>query len=253
MNYFCDLSGKSIVITGAASGIGRVTAQSIAQAGANVILLDINEQGLIQTQKQVKKQKSLVFPIDLKKYEQFEEIIKQSVNTFGKLHGFVHSAGIEYTLPVKSMKHKQYLELFEINAVSGFEIAKIISKKKYVDSNRASFIFIASIMSLVGRKGLTGYSASKGAVIAAVRSMALELAAKKINVNCISPGTIETELIKKFMDNLDEDQRIERLKGFPLGIGKPEDVANAAIFLLSDKASWITGTNLVVDGGYTAQ
>ena len=253
MNRYFDLSDKNIVVTGAASGIGRATALLISEAGANVILLDINEEGLIQTQKKIGKQKSLIFPIDLKKYQLYEEIIKESVDTFGKLHGFVHSAGIEYTLPFKSIKPEQYIELFEINAVSGFELAKIISKKKYVDPNHASFVYIASIMGIVGRKGLAGYSASKGAVIAAVRSMALELAAKKINVNCISPGTIETELIKKFMDNLDEVQRKERLKGFPLGIGKPEDVANAAVFLLSDNARWITGTNLVVDGGYTAQ
>lgn len=251
-NYF-NLSGKNILITGAASGIGKETAIYISEAGANVILLDINEAGLIQTQKQIGEVKSLIFPIDLKKYELFEEIIKQSVDKFGKLHGFVHSAGIEFTIPLKSMKPEKYTELFEINAVSGFEIARIMSKKKYIDPIRASFVFIASIMGIVGRKGLTGYSASKGAIIAAARSMALELAAKKINVNCISPGTIETKLIKKFMDNLDENQKEERLKGFPLGIGQPEDVANAAVFLLSDKARWITGSNLVVDGGYTAQ
>jgi NAD(P)-dependent dehydrogenase (short-subunit alcohol dehydrogenase family) len=248
---YLDLSGKSIVITGAASGIGQATALAISEAGANVILLDINEEGLIQTQKQIDKQKSLLFTIDLTKYELFEEIISQSVDKFGKLHGFVHSAGIEYTLPIKSMKPEHYMKLFSINTIAGFELARIISKKKYHGNNGASFIFIASVTGLVSRPGIAGYSASKGAIISGVRSIALELANKNIRVNCISPGTVKTDLIQKMLNKLEPDQREKRLGEYPLGIGNPEDIGNLALFLLSDNSRWITGSNVVIDGGYT--
>jgi NAD(P)-dependent dehydrogenase (short-subunit alcohol dehydrogenase family) len=151
------------------------------------------------------------------------------------------------------MNSKKYEQLFATNVISGFELAKLISNKKFISSQRASFVFISSITGIIGVKGLVGYSSSKGALIAGVRSLSLELAARNITVNCISPGTVMTELIKNFFYKLDDEQRKNRLRNYPLGAGQPEDVAYACVFLLSDASKWITGTNLIVDGGRCAQ
>jgi len=252
MDPFIDLLGKNIIITGAASGIGRMTAISIAKQGANVILLDLNEKELNRTKDLITSKNVLLITLDLMNFETYEDAIKQAVEHFGKIDGLVHCAGIEYTLPLKILKPEQYLNLFKINTIAGFELTKIICKKKNMSQERCSIVLISSIMAIVGRKGLAGYSASKGAIVSGVKSIALELAPKNVNINCISPGTIETELIKKLLSNLSQDQRKERLKGYPLGIGKPEYIADTAIFLLSKRSKWITGTNIVVDGGYTA-
>lgn len=114
-------------------------------------------------------------------------------------------------------------------------------------------VLISSILSVVGRGGVSAYAASKGAMVSAVKSMALELAQKKICINCISPGTIRTPLMERFLSSLSEEEYKKRISGFPLGLGEVTDVSQACLFLLSDASRWITGQNIVVDGGYTAQ
>lgn len=248
-----SLTGKNVAITGASSGIGRACAVLAAKAGANVALIARSEENLRQTAALAGISDKHIFTQDITQYDMLENTIKTVVTQFGPISGFVHSAGIEMTLPLKVMKPEYYANLFATNVIGGFELARIISKKKYIAQNRASFVFIASIMSIVGRPGLVGYSSSKGALVAGVKSMALELAAKKINVNCVSPGTIMTEMIKNYFSKLNEEQKYDRIKDFPLGVGEPDDIAYAVNFLLSDAARWITGTNLVIDGGYTAR
>jgi NAD(P)-dependent dehydrogenase (short-subunit alcohol dehydrogenase family) len=250
---FIDLTDKVIVISGAGSGIGRQVAINCSELGAKLCLLGRTESKLLETKDLLHGSGHLIFSLDLTKYEMIEPVIEEAVCKLGKISGFCHSAGIEYTLPLKSTEIRHYQGLFAINVISAFELSRIISKKVHVSEIGASLVFIASIMGIVGRPGLTGYSASKGALIAGAKSMALELAPKNIRVNCISPGTVMTELIRKMLDNLESEQKEKRLGDFPLGIGKPEDVAGLAAFLLSDRSRWITGTNVVIDGGYTAK
>jgi len=253
MNLISSLNGKNIIITGASSGIGRQCAITVSKLGANVILVARNKERLKETYNQLKKTKHLYFSQDITEYEKLEEIVKISVEKIGKISGFIHSAGIRMTLPLRSMKPSYYKKMFAVNVISGFEFARIISKKKYLDENGASFVFIASIMGIVGDVALVGYSATKGALISATKSMAIELASKNIRVNCISPGYIQTGMMKRFSEQLSEEQRNNLKKDYLLGSGKPEDVANACAFLLSDAARWITGTNLIVDGGFSAR
>ena len=248
-----SLKNKNIVITGSSSGIGRQCAIACSQMGANVVLIARNEQRLKETLRNLSSGNHLFFCQDITEYNKLKEIINSAVSEIGQLDGFIHSAGIEITLPARSMDAKKYEQLFATNVISGFEIAKIISNKKFINPQRASFIFIASITGIFGVKGLVGYSSSKGALIAGSRSLSLELAARNITVNCISPGLIMTDLMKKFFSKLENDQLENRVRNYPLGIGQTEDVANACVFLLSDAAKWITGTNLVVDGGRSAQ
>ena len=175
--------------------------------------------------------------------------MRVSVEKTGKISGFIHSAGIRVTLPLRSMRPSYYEKMFAVNVISGFELARIISKKKYLDEKGASFVFIASIMGIIGDIGLVGYSATKGALISATKSMAVELASKNIRVNSISLGYIQTGMTKGFSKQLSEEQMNNLKKDYLLGLGEPEDAANACTFLLSDAARWITGTNLIIDGG----
>ena len=252
MNNPFSLHEKNILITGASSGIGRQCALLCSLMGANVILVARNEERLKQTFLQLHSGSHFYYSQDTTQYNQLESIIKKSVNKLGKIDGFIHSAGIEKTIPLKMMKPEIYRELFDVNVISGFEIAKILSKKKY-SNNDASFVFIASIMGILGQSGKVGYCCSKGALIAGMKAMALELANKNIRVNCISPAIVETEMTKKLFENIPIDSKKEIIKMHPLGFGKPEDVANACVYLLSDASKWITGSNLIVDGGYSAR
>ena len=150
------------------------------------------------------------------------------------------------------MNPDDYTNLFSVNVISAFEISKIILKKKYSAEN-LSLVFISSIMSILGQPGKVGYCSSKGALISGVKALAIEYASRNVRANCISPAIIETEMVKKLFDTISEESKNEILKMHPMGFGKPEDVANACIFLLSDASRWITGTNLIVDGGYSAK
>lgn len=255
-----SLLNKSIIVTGASSGIGRVCAIECAKMGAKVILLARDNDRLMEVSaevdevsNEVSKGKHLYYSIDLlHDLSSLGTIIEDAVVKLGKIDGFIHAAGIEKTLPISAMKESDYENILKVNSISGFELAKIVSKKKNI-SEKGSFVFISSITAVIGRAGVVGYAASKGALVAGAKSMALELASKNITVNCVSPGTILTPMMIKYLDSLPEEEQLKRKEGFLLGLGEPNDVANLAIFLLSDASKWITGQNLIVDGGYTAR
>lgn len=253
MDKLFNLDNKNIIITGASSGIGKQCALTFSQLGANIILVARNKERLKQTFNELKKGNHISFARDITEYDKLEEIINISVGKVGKISGFVHSAGVDKLLPFKLIEPAIYEEMFATNTISGFEIARIISKKKYINSEGASFVFISSIMGILGQIGKIAYCSSKGAVVSGVKAMALELASKKIRVNSILPAVVETEMSKQVLGNLSEKSREEILNMHPLGLGKPDDIAYACTFLLSDTSRWITGTNLIVDGGYSAR
>lgn len=249
-----SLQGKNILITGASSGIGRQCAVTASRFGANVAMVARTAEKLEQARELMDNQGChLLFSKDITDFDCLEGIVRETVENMGPLDGFIHSAGIQVTLPFKNMKPEIYERIVNINVYAGFELARIISKKNHVNQERASFVFISSTMGLVGGPGIVGYSISKGAVVAGVRSLAMELAKRNITVNCIAPGMIRTELMEDYLQKLSEEQVKARIEGYPLGLGKPEDVAYACVFLLSDAARWMTGATIPVDGGYTAK
>jgi NAD(P)-dependent dehydrogenase (short-subunit alcohol dehydrogenase family) len=248
-----SLDNKNILVTGASSGIGASCCITCSEFGANLLLLGRSQKKLDQILEKLKSGNHSVLSYDLTNIEGIELVLKESIDKYGKIHGFIHSAGIDITSPLNTLRNIDYQTIFGTNVISGFEIARILSKKQYCAEEGASYIFIASIMGVVGESAKTAYSASKGALLAGCRSMALELAAKGIRVNCISPAIIRTELVDKLFSELPAGA-IEKIKALhPLGFGTPEDIANACVFLLSDKAKWITGSNLIIDGGYSCQ
>jgi NAD(P)-dependent dehydrogenase (short-subunit alcohol dehydrogenase family) len=249
-----SLEGKNILITGASSGIGQQCAISCSQMGAMVTLIGRNESNLEKTLDLLGDGNHQYFVFDVTNYSAIENMVNDAVGKTGKFSGFIHSAGIDINSPINVTKPENFEALFATNVIAGFEFAKTLSKRKYSDESGSSFVFIASIMSIVGNPSLSVYSASKGAIVSGIRSIALELVNKKIRVNAISPGQIrDTKMtIDKFSLLTDED--IAKIADcHPLGMGCAEDVANGCVYLLSDASKWVTGTNLIIDGGYSAK
>ncbi len=249
-----SLIGKNILITGASSGIGRQCAINCTQMGARVILIGRRREKLIETIGLLSSGNNLYYSFDVNNYQQIESIVADAVEKTGPMHGFIYSAGIELTLPLSVTKPTHYQELFATNVIAGFEFAKVLSKKKYISRAGGSFVYISSIMGIQGNPSLVGYSASKGALISGVKSMAIELAPKNIRVNVISPGHLkDTEMSAKLFENLTEESKRLFIKAYVLGLGTTFDVANGCIYLLSEASKWVTGTNLIIDGGYSTK
>jgi len=249
-----SLENKSIVITGASSGIGKVTAIECSKAGATLLLLARNEERLEQTFRSLSPGNHRSFPVDLTRYDLLEAIINDFVNSSGKIDGLVHAAGAEMTVPFQMIRPEHYEKLFSVNVVSGFELARICAKKKYSDHEKGgAFVFISSIRAFFGQEGAIAYSASKGSLSAGIKSMALELAPKKIRVNAILPSIVKTEMTDSLFASVPEEVHQKMADAHPLGFGLPEDVAYAAVYLLSDAGRWMTGNNLVLDGGYSVR
>lgn len=247
-----SLEGKNILITGASSGIGRQCAISCSQMGATVVLVARNEERLIETLEQMVGEEHIYRIFDLEDIDNISVLIEGIVTNIGKIDGFIHAAGIEKTSPVKLLTPNDYERIFKVNSLSAFEFVHQFSNKKYFNDG-GHIVLISSIAAVIGRGGVSAYAASKGAMISAVRSMAIEFAKKRICVNCVSPGTVLTPLMQNFLSTLSEKDYQKRIDGFLLGLGETEDVANACVYLLSDASRWVTGQNLIVDGGYTVK
>jgi NAD(P)-dependent dehydrogenase (short-subunit alcohol dehydrogenase family) len=193
------------------------------------------------------------YSVDVTDYTKVEQIIRQSVTINGTISGFVHCAGIEKTIPFKASTPQLFKEVFDINVFVGFEIARIISQKGMFDTGGTSFVFISSVMGLLGEPGKIAYCSSKSALLAGTKAMALELAIKKIRCNCVLPGIVETEMVKKLFNTIPPEAKKKIIDNHPLGLGKPDDIASLVCFLLSDQARWITGSEYIIDGGYSAK
>ncbi len=247
------LAKKNIVITGASSGIGRQIAIEASKYDANIILIARNQERLHETLTRMNQGNHLVFSLDITNYSELDAVINLSVQKLGKISGFVHSAGIKFIIPFRNMKPEYYQQLFNINVISGFEFARIISKKNYISESGGSFVFLSSVMGKLGKEGIVGYCASKAALTSSVKAMALELASKKVRCNVVLPGIVKTEMLKETFDSIPEDSYNELIKDYPLGFGEPIDIDNLVLFLLSDNSKWITGTEIIIDGGYSAK
>lgn len=246
-----SIEGKTIMVTGASSGIGRQCAIDCAKMGAKVIAIGRNKARLECVRTEMGG-RGVCYSYDLEDLEGIKDFLLSVVKDNGKLDGFIHAAGIEVTNPVKLSKTTDYESLFRVNSLSAFEIVKNLCGIKTFNKG-GSIVLISSISGVIARKGLCAYAASKGALMSAARVMALEMASREVRVNTLSPGTILTPMMQKALDAMSDEDKKKRIAGFPLGLGETTDVSNACIFLLSDASRWITGQNIVVDGGFTIQ
>ena len=239
------LDGKIILVTGASSGIGAATAIECSRMGAQVIITARNEERLKETLNQMIGEGHQMFLSDLNSQDDLEGL----VNGLSKINGVVLSAGVGYTLPFSFCSRQKMDEVFNINFFAPIELLRLLIKKKKIEAN-SSVVFVSSVGGVnVFNVGNSIYGASKGALNSMMKQAALELATKKIRVNSVNPGMVNTKLIHEGMSFTDEQLR-EDEKRYPLGrYGEPIDIAQGILFLLSDASCWMTGHPLVIDGG----
>ena len=245
MSNIINLVGKTIIITGGGSGIGRETALVLAKQDATVIMLDVNEAGLTETAV-LGGEHCHPITIDLTNSTAVTDTIKQIVEEYGKLDGLVHCAGISSRKPLNVLSKDGFSKVMDVNFYSFVELVKNCAKKKHINDG-ASIVVMSSISSIRGYKAKTEYCVSKAAVDAFVRCMALELADRKIRINSVMAAEVLTPLALKAR----ETNAMVGASDFetPLGPSEPYEVANTIAFLLSDATKTITGTSLLIDGG----
>lgn len=238
-----SLEGKTILVTGASSGIGRGVAVTCSKMGATVIINGRNVFKLHETLTMMEADEHQMMPGDLTD----ENALSSLVASLPKLDGVVHCAGIGQRILCKDLQEVNVNQVMDVNFKAPVMLqAELLRQKKL--NKAASIVFIASIASWSPSFGNAVYSASKGAIISYANCLALELAPRKIRVNCISPAMVWTDLITK--DGIDEEQLKEDEQKYPLKrYGQPEDIANLAVYMLSEASAWMTGSNVKISGG----
>ena len=248
-----SLEGKTVIVTGASSGIGRQCAIDCSKMRAKVVLVARNKERLKETLSQMEGDGHIVMPFDLTNFKSIPQIINDIVSQNGPLDGVINCAGISTTEPLKLTTKERLDEFFQANVYSAVMLSKEVCKMKNYNKNGCSIIMFASVMGIVGESMKSSYSLTKGALISGVRSLACEYAKKNIRFNCVSPGIIETPINATQPYMKDPELRAQFTAKHLLGLGKTSDISNACLFLLSDASRWITGQNLIIDGGYTIQ
>lgn len=247
-----DLTGRRIIVTGASSGIGRTCAILLSRLGAEVILVARNQVRLQETKDLLETREiHHVIPCDLSLTGDIANLARALDFTENKIHGFVHAAGIIGIIPISATTPKVVADMMAVNFFSYIELCRIFSKRFY-SRDGASFVAISSTASQAAWKGGVAYCASKAALDAATRALALEFVGRRIRFNTVVPSYIRTSIVDEAAETGIDTQAVVDQKQ-PFGFGDPEDVAYAVAFLLSDAAKFITGSNMVVDGGYLAQ
>lgn len=244
-----SLEGKTVLVTGASSGIGRGIAVECSKMGAKVVINGRNEERLQKTFDQLEGEGHIQIVADLSKQEDIERL----ANEVPELNGFVNSAGIPKICPVKRIDRQTLEEIMNVNAFGPILLTSQLLRKKKLQK-KSSIVLIASISGVcMANTGEGPYAATKAALAGYTKTAAFELAAQGTRVNTICPGLVPTEILTLSNEMFSEDQLKETMYGrYPLKrVGTPEDIANGAIYLLSDASSWVTGINLVIDGGYT--
>lgn len=242
-----SLSGKTVLVTGASSGIGRSVAVECSKLGAQVIITGRNEARLDETFGMLEGEGHSKFVADLTRYEELEAL----TDFCPKLEGISHNVGITRVLLLKFVQPQYLNEILQTNTVAPILLTQLLVKRKKLNKG-ASIVFTSAVSgNSCVHFGETMFAASKAALCGFAKGAALDLAAQQIRVNCVNPSVVKTE---RLMSNnvLSEEELKEKENYFPLKrFGNPIDVALAITFFLSDASSWITGENMPVDGGYT--
>ena len=251
------LEGKVALITGGGSGIGRASALRFAVEGASIVASDLSEASAVETVAAVREAGGEATAVagDVVSNDDAKAMVQAAIDAYGKLDVLVNSAGVSGR--VEGVSHEEVWDkVMDVN-LKGTYLVSWHAVPEMEAAGGGSIINLASIMALVGYPvgmggGFNPYNASKGGVLQFTRNLAIDLARKNIRVNCICPGYVETNMTRRLTEN---PESYEALKGrHPMGrLGQPDDIANAALFLASDEAAFVTGAPLIVDGGYTAQ
>jgi NAD(P)-dependent dehydrogenase (short-subunit alcohol dehydrogenase family) len=246
MSHPFDLTGRTILVTGATAGIGRQTAISVSEMGARLVITGRNEERLADTFSRLRGDGHLAFSAELAA----EEPRSAFVDKLPPLDGIAHCAGVTLLHPFKFSDERRFREVYAANVEAPLFVTQGLFKKKRLKSG-SSIVFVSSISPKVGTKGHAIYSGSKAAVHGISRVLAHELASSKIRSNCVSPGMVQTEVAVGMANQISPELLAIDEARYPLGYGSPCDVANAIIFFLAPASKWITGVDLTMDGGLT--
>ena len=248
-----DVSGRHYLVTGAASGIGRAVVLLMARLGARLSLVDINHASLEMVRNELPLGETVqVTAFDLLDVEAIAPMVEACVAVQGPLHGIIHCAGLQRLMPVRTLNFAGARELFTVNTEAALALSRALASRKVYAGSHGVLIFISSVMALAGSPGAVAYATSKAALHGMTRTLSVELAPKCIRVNCVAPGFVRTPMLERTARLWEPEQRDAVEAQHPLGFGEPEDIANAVAFLAADTGRWVTGTVLVVDGGYLA-
>ena len=249
------LQDKVAIITGSRRGIGKGIALAFAKEGCKVVISDyVEDKDGKKTVEEIKKLGSdaIFVKADVSKERDVKNLVDKAVKKFGKLNIIVNNAGIVSFGTADTLTEKDWDKVINVNLKGVFFGTKYAAKQMLKQGKGGRIINISSIAGLVGFPGISAYCASKGGVTEFTREAALDYASKGITVNAIDPGVIVTDMTKDMIENKETNKNL--LENTPVGrFGKPEDIGNAAVFLALDESSFITGHNLVVDGGWTAR
>ena len=243
-----SLKNSKILVTGASSGIGREIAIVAAKHGAIIYAVGRNKEKLNALEKIIGNKNCKIFSVDLTNNDEILRFIDEIDN----IDGLVNCAGLIKMSPYKFITQNSFSEIFNINVEAPLFLTTTLLKRRKIN-NASSIVFISSINgSCIGAKGFTLYSTSKGALSGLVKSLAADLSKLKIRVNEIAPGMIKTDGVNSIEENVSTSSIQEDINKYPLGgYGSPIDVANGCIYLRSKASKWVTGTKLIIDGGFT--
>lgn len=243
-----SLKGKTILVTGASSGIGKATAIECSKLGANVVITGRNEQRLHETLKMLEGEQNLMIVADLSNEESLANLVGQCPS----LDGLVNNAGSTIMIPTQFISRDKLMQVLEVNTIAPILLTQMLLKKKRLGKG-SSIVVTDSISGVkIASPGNVLYSTSKSAINGFVKNAALDLAGKNIRVNAVCPGMIATHILDD--GSVTAEDLAEDMKKYPLKrYGKPEEVAYAIIYLLSDASAFTTGASIVIDGGFTLQ
>lgn len=242
---------KLFLVTGASSGMGAHISKTLISLGAKVLGIGRSQEKLQQIQSScINPQSFIVLPKDISQNEGLDKWVLELAKQYGSIDGAVLSAGFQQTAPISSvLSIESAKHLFETNYFGNLQVIKGLIDRRAKTPRGGSFVVLSSNSSIRAQKGLTNYSATKGALNTAIKSIALEIAPFFYRINAISPGFVMTEMIEEWSKIYDEEYIQNIKKEYPLGIGNVEQITPLVCFLLSKDSSWITGQNIVIDGG----